>query len=1075
MRSELRAAATLTAAAVLALAGAAGDATSQDVACGDPIEPGQVACPDLALSLSNTQPVEEDGELLITVRVANLGNASSPATRVVASSTGWEEAEAGVPELPQPGDDPASNQTEVVIRLPIPDDQRGRVSIFSVLVDPDGEISEHDENNNQLRTRAFVGEADTRQADLEVSAPEHQLVGDARVAVTATVTNLGEEESPSTTLVVSGSGWDETSRDVASLGPGDTTRVTVELPIPESARGTTATLGLRATPVPDELDTGNNEVRHQVAVPPVVRRTPDLVLTVTDHALADGDERLELSATVANIGSGDAPQTTLVATAPGWQEASRPVPALAAGAERAVTLALVVPESRRGERSIFVVEVEPVPDEAGTDDNRRFRTIDIPAPAVETVVEDEEGGGGWIVPAIVAAVVLAGLLGLAAWRLARPRRVPRPAHRNGGGRERSGAAVPPPASVPRPSAPQPSTSRTSASVPVGSSTLPPAEPDARTEISSPTPARVVNTGFADAASASPLDPAVALTCGASYLFWLDVGPPVAHSAERTPVDLPWHRLPPTPELTVAIYSLTDGDHGFALEPDGDLGALVVGASGAVEVSSQPGPEGLPVARTRLLFPLTAPSVEADAQLRCSIYCHGTLVQSRLVSARIRRVPVREADPGFESVLDFTLAPTLDPQHLSELPEPTLTLMLNRSAATHDFTFYGAGGFKSQSSFDVLEVQDLITQARGGLRRAAWGDEEDWRDDREYLYLRSDDPNRLRRDLVELAKRGFRFYATIADRLAGDGDAFDLSDRLARPGSIQIASVESPRHVLPAALLYDYLGFDSTQPADAYTLCPRFASALAAGEELEDVACFTGDCESRGSATVVCPSGFWGYRHRLGMPVSVADAPDSPVAITYGDEGPSVVLAGSTDFELLAAHTAAVTKLCPGLLTASTRADTLRLMRQAGVHLLYFYCHGGVQDKVPFLKVGGPDERGITGDLLFSERIRWTSPRPLVFINGCRTTALEPETAIELVGSLVRRAHASGVIGTEITVFEPLARDFAEAYLARFLDGATVGTAVRGARLALLARGNPLGLAYIPFTLESLRLVADAPA
>jgi hypothetical protein len=212
-----------------------------------------------------------------------------------------------------------------------------------------------------------------------------------------------------------------------------------------------------------------------------------------------------------------------------------------------------------------------------------------------------------------------------------------------------------------------------------------------------------------------------------------------------------------------------------------------------------------------------------------------------------------------------------------------------------------------------------------------------------------------------------------------------------------------------------------------------------------------------------------------MPVSVADAPDSPVAIAYGEEGPSVVLAGSTDFELLAAHTAAVTKLCPALLTAITRADTLRLMREAGAHLLYFYCHGGVQDKVPFLKVGGPEERGITGDLLFSERIRWTSPRPLVFINGCRTTALEPETAIELVGSLVRRAHASGVIGTEITVFEPLARDFAEAYLVRFLDGATVGAAVRGARLALLARGNPLGLAYIPFTLESLRLVADAPA
>ena len=153
-------------------------------------------------------------------------------------------------------------------------------------------------------------------------------------------------------------------------------------------------------------------------------------------------------------------------------------------------------------------------------------------------------------------------------------------------------------------------------------------------------------------------------------------------------------------------------------------------------------------------------------------------------------------PGFESALDFTLAPALDPQLLSELPEPALTVMLNRSEGTHDFTLFGAGGFKSRASFDVLEVQDLIRSARAGLRRAAWGDEDEWRDGVEYLYGRDEEPDRLRRDLVELAKRGFRFYASIADRLASDGDAFALSDRLARPGSIQIASFESPRQLLP---------------------------------------------------------------------------------------------------------------------------------------------------------------------------------------------------------------------------------------------------------------------------------------
>ncbi|HEX5799101.1 MAG TPA: CARDB domain-containing protein, partial [Gaiellaceae bacterium] len=1013
MRSELRGAAALTAATLLALAGGAAEAPGQDANCGDPIEPGQVACPDLALERTHSQPVEEDGELVLLVLVRNVGDDDSPATVVLASSPGWEDASADVPELPSPT---ATSGTPVVVEVPvrlrIPDDQRGRVSLFSLFVDPSQEIDEHDSDNNLLQVRAFVPEGETQHADLAVSAPAHELVGDGRVAVSATVTNLGGVESPSTTLAVSGSGWEETARDVESLGPGGEARVTVELAIPESARGTTSTLALTATPVPDEPDTTNNTVSHEVAVPPVEQRVPDLALTVDGHELVDGDERLELSATVVNIGSGDAPPTRLVATAPGWQEASVPVPALAAGEETTLTLPLVVPESARGERSGFGLVVEPVAGEAGTDDNTRAYTVDVPAAAAtttETTVAGEGGGRDWLVPALVAGAALAVLLGLALWRLATPRQAPPPAApppatagEPTGGTEPS-ELPPPAASLPAPAPPPPP---------------PPAspEPEPATEILEPQPsARVVNTGFAPAdAPAAPLDPALPLAPGASYLFWLDIGTPAPRSAERAAVDLPWHLLPPSPELTVAIFSLSGEDDGFALDGEADVGSLVVGAGGAVVVGRQPGPSGVPIASTRLLFPVRTPAGDADAQLRCSIYCRGTLVQSRLVTARVRREPAREETPGFESVLDFTLAPALDPQLLSELPEPTLSVMLNRSAATHDFTLYGAGGFKSQASFDVLEVQDLIRSARAGLRRAAWGDEDDWREGVEYLYAEADDPDRLRRDLVELAKRGFRFYASIADRLAADGDAFELSDRLARSGSIQIASVESPRQLLPAALLYDYLGFDSTQRLEDYTLCPRFLRALERGDDLESVSCFTGGCESRGQATVVCPSGFWGYRHRLGMPVSVADAPDSPVAILYDEQGPSIVLAASTDFELLAAHAEAVTRLCPRLLTATTRADTLRLMREAGVHLLYFYCHGGVQDRVPFIKVGGPDERGITGDLLFSERIRWTAPRPLVFINGCRTTALEPETAIELVSSLVRRAQASGVIGTEIT-------------------------------------------------------------
>jgi hypothetical protein len=141
------------------------------------------------------------------------------------------------------------------------------------------------------------------------------------------------------------------------------------------------------------------------------------------------------------------------------------------------------------------------------------------------------------------------------------------------------------------------------------------------------------------------------------------------------------------------------------------------------------------------------------------------------------------------------------------------------------------------------------------------------------------------------------------------------------------------------------------------------------------------------------------------------------------------------------------------------------------HLVYFYCHGGwdASEKIPFILVGQDGERSITPDNLGGKGISWHAPRPLVFINGCHTTALEPDKAVEFVTAFIQDANAAGVIGTDITVFEPLASTFAEEFLQRFITGSQIGDAVRAARLALLKKRNPLGLAYIPYVIGTLRL------
>ena len=74
----------------------------------------------------------------------------------------------------------------------------------------------------------------------------------------------------------------------------------------------------------------------------------------------------------------------------------------------------------------------------------------------------------------------------------------------------------------------------------------------------------------------------------------------------------------------------------------------------------------------------------------------------------------------------------------------------------------------------------------------------------------------------------------------------------------------------------------------YTTCPGFLAALAVGMGLEESACFRGQCPSRDDDSVVCPSGFWGFRHEIGVPLSVGEDDDAAVDLGCGaDSDPAV--------------------------------------------------------------------------------------------------------------------------------------------------------------------------------------------
>jgi len=103
------------------------------------------------------------------------------------------------------------------------------------------------------------------------------------------------------------------------------------------------------------------------------------------------------------------------------------------------------------------------------------------------------------------------------------------------------------------------------------------------------------------------------------------------------------------------------------------------------------------------------------------------------------------------------------------------------------------------------------------------------------------------------------------------------------------------------------------------------------------------------------------------------------------------------------------------------------------------------------------------------RIDWAGLHPLVFINGCHTADVTPDDLLHFT-RMFAWCRAAGLIGTEISVPEELARHFARGFLAGFAGGRGVGEVMREQRLELLELGNLLGLAYTPYCSADLRIV-----
>jgi hypothetical protein len=148
-------------------------------------------------------------------------------------------------------------------------------------------------------------------------------------------------------------------------------------------------------------------------------------------------------------------------------------------------------------------------------------------------------------------------------------------------------------------------------------------------------------------------------------------------------------------------------------------------------------------------------------------------------------------------------------------------------------------------------------------------------------------------------------------------------------------------------------------------------------------------------------------------------------------------------------------------------------------IAYFLCHGEYDaTKVePYLGIGlrdaSPAHRVYPNELLAWARTpprkQWWDRRPLIFINGCHTSALMPNDILSFVETF-GILGASGVIGTEISIRLPVATEIGESLLRKIAKGASVGEAMYQVRWEMANKGNLLGLAYTPYCLADLHTV-----
>jgi hypothetical protein len=465
------------------------------------------------------------------------------------------------------------------------------------------------------------------------------------------------------------------------------------------------------------------------------------------------------------------------------------------------------------------------------------------------------------------------------------------------------------------------------------------------------------------------------------------------------------------------------------------------------------------------FEVKTPKKDCIARLRVCVYYEMNLIQSLLVQAVIGNPEINNKIAGNQAEVDYSLSGSLT--ELESLPQKKLNIAINKSEnGTHSLYIKG-NELKQQLDFGESELKNTVLKAREKLQMICGNKDTGYKFDSN----NRGNEKKFILDLIEMATLGYKLYAKIIIN-----ENWEFEDQLAKALSsseipIQIASTKSAKYVFPWALVYD-----KPLVQGSNEICPQFLSDLKIGNPSESLAeqqCIKHGCPNHGKNEIICPSGFWGYKHNIEQPITLdinsSGINEIPLKISTNDGSINFMMGISQELNDYNGHMQEINSL--GRLNLSmlqTKQEIGIGLQRNDLHLIYFYCHGGRKGDETWLGIGKKDEK-LVPDNLLAWKVRWPLGHPLIFINGCHTVDVTPDDFIDF-NSVLARCKAAGVIGTEISVPEILARHFAVGFFQNFFNKQNVGKSIRDQRLLMLRNYNLLGLAYTPYCYSDLEIV-----